>query len=298
LSDDNIDTLVLVLECFHRASGMRININKSKIMGISVEEDKIDKAASKIRCLTLKSPFSYLGSKVGGLMLTLLKSVLGSMPIYHMSIFKVSMRVLQCLESIRSHFFNGNDLHGKKMSWVKWKNVLASKEKGGVGVSSLYALNRGLLMKWVWRFITQSSSLWARVIKAIHGEDGNLRKNARSKHSSIWLDIVHEMKTLKNKGIDVLNCMKIKLGNGENTMFWDDIWCGDTALKQLYPRLPRGGAEEDQFLQMVSQIEGVMLTNSRDRWTWTLEGSGNFSVASVRNLIDEKSLPELAVKTR
>ncbi|GKG15159.1 hypothetical protein Tco_0354759, partial [Tanacetum coccineum] len=49
---------------------------------------------------------------------------------------------------------------------------------------------------------------------------------------------------------------------------------------------------------MVSQIEGVMLTNSRDRWTWTLEGSGNFLVASVRNLIDEKSLPELAVKTR
>ncbi|GKC24535.1 hypothetical protein Tco_1026685 [Tanacetum coccineum] len=154
-----------------------------------------------------------------------------------MSIFKVPIRVLQRLESIRSHFFNGDDPHGKKMSWVKWKNVLASKEKGGLGVSSLYALNRGLLMKWVLRFITQNTSLWDRVIKATHGEDGNLRKNARSKHSSIWLDIVHEMETLKNKGIDVLNCMKIKLGNGENTMFWDDIWCGDTALKQLYPRL-------------------------------------------------------------
>nr|GEZ33100.1 RNA-directed DNA polymerase, eukaryota, reverse transcriptase zinc-binding domain protein [Tanacetum cinerariifolium] len=176
-SDANIDTLVLVLECFHHASGMRINMNKSKIIGISVEEDKVDIAASKIGCLILKSPFSYLGSKVGGLMshtqswnevvdrvythlskwkmktlsiegrLTLLKSVLGSMPIYHMSVFKVLVRDLQRLESIRSHFFNGNDLHGKEMSWVKWKNVLASKEKGDLGVSRLYVLNRGILLK-------------------------------------------------------------------------------------------------------------------------------------------------------
>ncbi|GKB33610.1 hypothetical protein Tco_0873011 [Tanacetum coccineum] len=49
------------------------------------------------------------------------------------------------LESIRSHFFNGHDPNSKRTSWVKWKNVLASKEKGGLGVSSLYALNRGLM---------------------------------------------------------------------------------------------------------------------------------------------------------
>nr|GEV80839.1 RNA-directed DNA polymerase, eukaryota, reverse transcriptase zinc-binding domain protein [Tanacetum cinerariifolium] len=139
------------------------------------------------------------------------------------------------------------------------------------------------------------------------------------------LDIVHETETLKNKGIDVFNCMKIKLGNGENTMFWDDIWCGDIALKYLYPRLyllescksvkvasklshsslefsfrrsPRGGAERDRFLKLAIQIEDVMFTNSRDRWTWTLEGSGEFSVASVRKMIDDKLRPKLAVKTR
>ena len=40
---------------------------------------------------------------IGG-RLTLLKSVLGSIPIFHMSIFKVPSRVLQILESIRGHF--------------------------------------------------------------------------------------------------------------------------------------------------------------------------------------------------
>ncbi|GJS69396.1 hypothetical protein Tco_0702237 [Tanacetum coccineum] len=48
------------------------------------------------------------------------------------------------------------------------------KDKGGLGVSSFHALNRALSFKWVWRFRTQGSSLWARVIKGIHGEDGKL----------------------------------------------------------------------------------------------------------------------------
>ncbi|GKA14232.1 RNA-directed DNA polymerase, eukaryota, partial [Tanacetum coccineum] len=159
--DDNINTLVHVLECFFRASGLRINMSKSKIMGVNVGDDKIKVAASKLGCLILNTPFTYLGTKVGGNMsrvqawteiidkvksrlsnwklkslsiggrLTLLKSVLGSIPIFHMSIFKVPLTVLRSLESIRCQFFNGHELKSNKSSWVKWNSVLAAKEKGG-----------------------------------------------------------------------------------------------------------------------------------------------------------------------
>ncbi|GKB48509.1 hypothetical protein Tco_0899262 [Tanacetum coccineum] len=54
---------------------------------------------------------------IGG-RLTLLKSVLGSMPIFHMSIFKVPSSILKSLESIRSRFFNGQDPKSNKASWV------------------------------------------------------------------------------------------------------------------------------------------------------------------------------------
>nr|GFB67943.1 RNA-directed DNA polymerase, eukaryota, reverse transcriptase zinc-binding domain protein [Tanacetum cinerariifolium] len=116
------------------ASGLRINMCKSKIMGVNVEDGKIHNAASKLGCLVLKTPFTYLGTKVGenmsrkeawkevvdkvlsrlskwktktlsiGGRFNLLKSVLGSMPIFHMSIFKVPSYVLKTLESIRSRF--------------------------------------------------------------------------------------------------------------------------------------------------------------------------------------------------
>ncbi|GJR21680.1 RNA-directed DNA polymerase, eukaryota [Tanacetum coccineum] len=201
-SELNIDSLVRVLDCFFWASGLRINMCKSKIMGVNVEDGMVKNAASKLGCLVLKTPFTYLGTKVGGNMsrkqawkevvdkvlsrlsrwkmkllsiggrLTLLKSVLGSMPIFHMSIFKVPSSILKSLESIRSRFFNGQDPKSNKASWVKWNKVLTPKDKGGLGVSSLFALNRGLMLKWVWRFYSQKCSLWTKVIKLFMGKDG------------------------------------------------------------------------------------------------------------------------------
>nr|GEU45505.1 nucleotide-binding alpha-beta plait domain-containing protein [Tanacetum cinerariifolium] len=67
-SHSNIDTIVEVLECFYRVSGLRINMNKIKLMGISVAIVIVDQAAVKIGCAMLEAPFSYLGSKVGGIM--------------------------------------------------------------------------------------------------------------------------------------------------------------------------------------------------------------------------------------
>ncbi|GJT71689.1 RNA-directed DNA polymerase, eukaryota [Tanacetum coccineum] len=64
--DNNINTLVHVLECFFRASGLRINMCKSKIMGVNVGDDKIKTAALKLGCRILNTPFTFLGTKVGG----------------------------------------------------------------------------------------------------------------------------------------------------------------------------------------------------------------------------------------
>ncbi|GKB42147.1 RNA-directed DNA polymerase, eukaryota, reverse transcriptase zinc-binding domain protein [Tanacetum coccineum] len=314
-----------------------------------------DHFASKLGCLILKTPFTYLGSKVGGSMsrvhawnevidrvknrlskwkmktlsiggrLTLLKSVLGSIPIFHMSIYRAPLSVLRTLESIRSKFFKGHDINSNKASWVNWKKVLASKEKGGLGVSSLFALNRGLMFKWIWRFYTQNTLLWVRVVKAIHGDDGNVGGHVKSGAKSCWLDIVRETHALKTKGINLLDCMHVKLGNGDKTVFWEDIWIDGKTLKNRFPRIyslescklitvgaklaqpsleysfrrnPRGGVEQDQFNELSALVHDVSLIPMSDRWKWDLESSGDFSVASVRKIIDDKSLSDVDSKTR
>nr|GEV78845.1 RNA-directed DNA polymerase, eukaryota [Tanacetum cinerariifolium] len=60
----------------------------------------------------------------------------------------------------------------------------------------------------------------------------------------------------------------------------------------------RGGIEQVQMANLISNLEGFTLPNMHDRWRWSLSGDGEFSVASVRNLIDDRSLAEVGAKTR
>nr|GEU89448.1 putative reverse transcriptase domain, ribonuclease H-like domain, aspartic peptidase domain protein [Tanacetum cinerariifolium] len=84
-------------------------------------------------------------------------------------------------------FFKGHDPKSKKASWVKWSTVTSAKDQGGLGVASLYALNRALMLKWMWRFFANQDSPWTKVVKAIHGEDGNRFLRISKVKSGRWL---------------------------------------------------------------------------------------------------------------
>ncbi|GKB16780.1 RNA-directed DNA polymerase, eukaryota [Tanacetum coccineum] len=313
-NSSNLSTIVNVLKWFYLASGLKINLNKSKLMGIGISHDVVASAAKSIGCSILHTPFNYLGVKVGGIMsrlsswddviaklsarlskwklkslsiggrLTLIKSVLSSLPLYYMSSFKVPKGVLSKMESIRRNFFNGVENAEKKMSLIGWNKILASKKNGGLGVSSFFAYNRALLFKWIWRFLANGASLWSRFISAIYGIRGALDNSSSYSRRSPWLDIVNEVRKLASKGIDLLSLVKKKVGNGEATSFWNDVWLGDFPLKQTYPRLyfleldkhvsvasklranslissfwwsPRSGIEEEQLLLLISNTSSV-----------------------------------------
>nr|GEZ51298.1 hypothetical protein [Tanacetum cinerariifolium] len=263
-SDTNIDTIIRVLECFHKASSLRINLSKSKLLGILVSNAQVEQATNKIVVRPL-NPFIYLEDEdtIKWGRLTLLKSVFGSLTVYHISLFKVPQKVLHVMEAIRRNFFNGIDHKGKKQAWISWNKVLASKDNGGLAV-----------------------------IKEIHGDDGKLDTLVKNHSPSLWLDIVLEVQLLKTKGINLMGFMLKKMGNGEDTLFWDHVWRGERTFKSLYPRVyaletqkkvsvaskmsldflsssfrraPRSGVEEDQYIQLVKDMEGVFLVDMKDR---------------------------------
>nr|GFB67217.1 RNA-directed DNA polymerase, eukaryota [Tanacetum cinerariifolium] len=206
--ESNIDTLTNVLDCFHRASGLKINMSKRKIIGVHVESSKVNQTASTIGCQILRTPFKYLVTEVRGTM--------------HQAIAWQEV-IDKELGSVRRQFFNGHDPKSKKASWVKWSTVTSAKDQGGLGVASLYAPNRALMLKWKWRFFANQDSLWTRVVKAIHGEDGNIGKDLHSGRRSCWQTIVNEARVLKNQGIDFFEFLKLKVGDDYTIRFYR--WC-------------------------------------------------------------------------
>ncbi|GKD70247.1 RNA-directed DNA polymerase, eukaryota, reverse transcriptase zinc-binding domain protein [Tanacetum coccineum] len=182
-----------------------------------------------------------------------------------MSLFKVPKGVLKNLESLRCKFFHGAEGSDRKMSWFSWDKVLVSKQKGGLGVSSLFALNRALLFKWVWRFISKDSSLWSRCIQAFHGIRGSLDGPRKRSRKSLWLDIIKEVKVLKNQGIDLMAYCSKRVETCKNISVADKLRLD--SIDSSFCRMPKGG-------------------------------NGEFYVKSVRNLIDDSLLSSNLPPTR
>nr|GEW11549.1 RNA-directed DNA polymerase, eukaryota [Tanacetum cinerariifolium] len=250
-----------------------------------------DSAASLIRCAVMQNPFRYLGVMVRDSMsrklawvdsvqklrsrlskwnvktlsiggrLALLKLVLGASPLYNMSIYKVPKGVLKEMEAIRCNFFNGADPAERKITWVSWDKVLASKKNSGLGFSSFHALNRALLLKWVWCFLSQDGSFWYRVIQALYGASFELH---HVNQSSIWRSILREMQVLISKGFDFVSHCKKRVGDGHNT------------------RSVRDGVERQQWDDLNSVSGYVTLSASKDRWICDLNGDGVFRVKEQR----------------
>ncbi|GKB00050.1 reverse transcriptase domain-containing protein [Tanacetum coccineum] len=56
------------------------------------------------------------------------------------------LETLNMLESLPASFLLGDSGGNKKMAWIKWDNILASHDKGGLGIGSLKAFNLALLL--------------------------------------------------------------------------------------------------------------------------------------------------------
>ncbi|GKA96117.1 putative RNA-directed DNA polymerase, eukaryota, reverse transcriptase zinc-binding domain protein [Tanacetum coccineum] len=127
----NANNLIHILKCFELGSGLKVNLAKSRIIGVGFPIDVVEDVAVSLGCAHDSLPFIYLGLPVGRKMrlcegwdtvlnqvrnrlsswkakslsiggrLTFIKSVLGSIHIFYLSLFKSPVKIIDALESLR-----------------------------------------------------------------------------------------------------------------------------------------------------------------------------------------------------
>jgi hypothetical protein len=93
--------------------------------------------------------------------------------------------------------------------------------------------NQALLGKWLWHFAREEGTWWRSVLVA--------------KYESVWGGWrLGDISGSHGVGLWKFICMgwqifrshfRFDLGEGLKIRFWDDVWCGDRALKEAFPGL-------------------------------------------------------------
>ena len=135
--EENMRDVTILVRGFELLSGLKVNLSKSSLGGINVEYVKLERIAAEIGCSITEWPMNYLGMPLGGNpmnvsfwdgvvekigkrldgwkkayisrggRLTLVSSVLASMPTYYLSLFKIPKKVALKIEKMQRDFFMG-----------------------------------------------------------------------------------------------------------------------------------------------------------------------------------------------
>lgn len=248
-----------ILQCFQIVSGLKINFGKSSLYGWN--ETELETWAGLMGCKLGELPIQYLGASIGinprrkvfwkpllekfdtklatwkhnslnqaGRRI-LVKACLNSLPTYWFQLYRVPKSIINQIDRKWRNFFWGDKVNNRvrenKLHLVKWSKVCMPKHKGGLELDNLLIRNSSLLFKWWWRWFSERNGFWWEVIKQkyqLTGHQGLNQCGNLENMSYIMRDICAPHKVHQWSSVFIEQAYRWILGNGENILFWEDVW--------------------------------------------------------------------------
>nr|GEV04301.1 RNA-directed DNA polymerase, eukaryota, nucleotide-binding alpha-beta plait domain protein [Tanacetum cinerariifolium] len=187
------------------------------IQGMGVQRSDVELAASSIGCSIMNNQFRYLGVMVGE----------------NMARHKAWVDVILKLRSRLSKWKMKTLSIGGRLTLLK--SVLGASPLYNM---SIFKAPKGVLkqMESIHNNSLSGPILRIRKLRGLLGTRSKI--GPHSVHvASNWCSILWEMHLIKAKGFDFMSLCSMRVGNGNNTRFWLDIWKGDSTLREDFPRM-------------------------------------------------------------
>jgi hypothetical protein len=173
--------LKLLLYIFESMSGLKINFEKSEVLMVLPDDEKLQSYADLFNCQTGTWPIKYLGTPVcarrttvaelnfvesklrkgmegwmsgsmsiGG-RVTKIDICLSNSAVYQMSLRLLHKTNIENMEKPIRAFLWASTRGRRKYHLVPWRIVCIPKTKGGLGLKNLRRFNISLMCKWWWK---------------------------------------------------------------------------------------------------------------------------------------------------
>ncbi|XP_026428837.1 uncharacterized protein LOC113324763 [Papaver somniferum] len=195
--------------------------------------------------------------------LVLFKSVLCSIPLYNMTVYRLPASVIKIFEKLIRNFLWPGNSEVRKFKTLSWKKVCTPYNEGGLGIRRLEIIKKAFIMKIMWKMVN-SQGQWALFFAAkLKNKQGQWFE--KWKPSSVYSGLKWAWSSLKDD-------IKWNVGDGAGITVWFDSWY------ETYPMINEIGYSDIVKNNLHMEVKDMIKGN---QWEIPIELQ---SVFLIRNL--------------